>query len=347
MANWLRIPRLGCCSWLKVVSSTRSCSGEVRLRFRFPEASPSSPSLSSAELEGVPLVLSPSRRSVSKSDETEVVTAGAAGGAASGFGDKEEEERPMGGRVKVRDDRGRREAVVERAGGGEVAGAGRLREEVVGEVLYGGPLKYLGCDMADEMDATPVGGVSIIRQQQPPGREVQSACFLVGRSVSGKSQEGKAPNTCPFPPKRDPLRYSRRAKDKKPQRSTTMADTELPKPVIIEVGTLQPVWLDPQKMRSLILDPIPADKSAFVVPSKTPTKTPVQERLQNSPKKVVSPDVLKARQDKAHQRRAVRSTPSSRLPDMVLTVRLSLMMPSCSKRRRSARPTPWRSTPKR
>jgi hypothetical protein len=45
VASWLRIPRLGCCSMLKVVSSTCNCSGDVRFLFRLPErVRPLSPS---------------------------------------------------------------------------------------------------------------------------------------------------------------------------------------------------------------------------------------------------------------------------------------------------------------
>ncbi|ELR17661.1 uncharacterized protein ACA1_064480 [Acanthamoeba castellanii str. Neff] len=59
-----------------------------------------------------------------------------------------------------------------------------------------------------------------------------------------------------------------------------MADTELPKPEIIEV-----------------------DKTQFIPARPNKTITPVQDRLQNSPKKVLTPEVLKERQDKAQQRR--------------------------------------------
>jgi hypothetical protein len=50
-----------------------------------------------------------------------------------------------------------------------------------------------------------------------------------------------------------------------------------------------------------------ADKTQFIPARPNKTITPVQDRLQNSPKKVLTPEVLKERQDKAQQRRQVRS----------------------------------------
>jgi len=66
-----------------------------------------------------------------------------------------------------------------------------------------------------------------------------------------------------------------------PLSTPDMATTDLPTPTIIEV-----------------------DKTEFT-PVKTPTKvrTPLQERLQSSPRKVLSPEIIRTRQEQAQQRR--------------------------------------------